>query len=439
MAAITVTKRQLRQMLIRLLASTRDDYWIATPSSASASSIVFSQYANERPNAHWQGGEIRAWVNGAAETRRVSAFDSSTATFTPNTNFTGTPSEVEILRALSGMTFDQLDAAIDQACMAAAADLPIEQVSTRLMSFDDAADFAVPAGWVWLCEVWADWRQGTGDRFMPGRSSNRSEQGLYVSSATERLAQLIEVSLPTELATDWLALRAIGSPTGNLTLTIQETTGDMPNGTVVPNGTATTVAASSISTTRDPVPFTFAAPPILEANTKYARVLSTSGGLNASSYVAWAYDTQSTYYGGDRATYNGTAWTAADGAHLARFVDVRTDPRGFGPGDVRMVNGSVRLKPVPWLMNGVPLTLVGLASPNKPATDAAFFTGNTDPILNYARGIVMETKAAGNPQMLTEANYYKQQARDAWRRAASRSRPWGLCLRVSRQPLGVSS
>lgn len=439
MTGISVSFRQVRQTLIRLLASSRDEYWIAPPSSASSSAITFDQYANERPNGHWKGGEILAWVNGVTEIRRIDDFDAATCTFTPTTDFSGTPSHIELLRS-STHTFDQLNEAITQAVYAAAAELPIEQSSATRMSFDDTSDFTIPEGWVWLCEVWADLHYTSGDVVMPGRTINRGEQALSSTSANIKLSQPIEVSLPTEVSSVWIPLRAVGAPTGTLTLEIQTTAGGAPTGTVVGNATAT-MDTSDVPGTRTPVAFTFTNPAILDGNTRCALVLSTSGGVDASNYVAWAYDTSFSYVGGERAISDSSTWTDQAGTHLLRLVSARPDMRQYGYREVMVSNGgeTACIKPVPWMRNGLPITLVGLSSPTLPATDAGVFNTNTVPIVDYARGLLLEIEAAGNPQLLTSANYYKQQAKETWKRAARRSLPWGLCLRVSRQPRGLTA
>lgn len=106
-----------------------------------------------------------------------------------------------------------------------------------------------------------------------------------------------------------LWLSKVGSPTGNLTLTIRADSGGDPGSSAIANGTSGTVAASILSTTADRVTFVFATPPTLTATNTYWLVLATSDSQSNVNYVQWAADYTPSFADGELKHY-AAAWAA---------------------------------------------------------------------------------------------------------------------------------
>jgi len=129
--------------------------------------------------------------------------------------------------------------------------------------------------------------------------------------SNDKLAQSFEISSGNTVETIKLWLKKVGSPTGNLTLTIETDSGGDPSGTPVTNGTSHTVAASTLSTAYGWIEFTFATNPTLSGTTTYWLVLSTSDSADEFNYVTWgADDSVPSYADGEMKSYASAAWSA---------------------------------------------------------------------------------------------------------------------------------
>ena len=104
-------------------------------------------------------------------------------------------------------------------------------------------------------------------------------------------------------------LRKIGSPTGNLSVSIQTDNAGEPSGTVITNGISVTVSASSLSSTADWIDFNYTLEPDVSTLT-YWIVLETTDTQSNTDYVAWGNDTGESYIDGVLLEYDGTSWNS---------------------------------------------------------------------------------------------------------------------------------
>lgn len=162
------------------------------------------------------------------------------------------------------------------------------------------------SGDYWRLEV-AETQNGLGaqvadvELFVYAAAAAKLAQSFLVPSGGARIS---EIAL-------WLAKK--GSPTGNLTVTIETNSGGAPSGTAVTNGDGTsgTVAASGLTAQTARTAFTFTNPPFLAAGTYWA-VLETTDSADATDFVFLAADGSSPAYAdGELKTYDGSSWNAA--------------------------------------------------------------------------------------------------------------------------------
>jgi len=110
------------------------------------------------------------------------------------------------------------------------------------------------------------------------------------------LAQGFQVSGAQTVGTVALWLKKVGSPTDDLTLTIETDSGGDPTGTPVTNGTSNTVATSDLSTSYGWISFTFATDPAIADSTQYHLVLTSDGSQSFNNYIHWGADGSSPGY-----------------------------------------------------------------------------------------------------------------------------------------------
>lgn len=112
----------------------------------------------------------------------------------------------------------------------------------------------------------------------------------------EKAAQSFQIDSVDDISQVKLWLKKTGSPTGNLTVTIEADDGGEPSGTPVTNGTSDTVAASGLSTSYGWIEFDFSSAPSLAAGTTYWLVLQSTGDYGTDDYVLWGIDSSSPSY-----------------------------------------------------------------------------------------------------------------------------------------------
>ncbi len=416
MTLVSRTRAQLRQELIRrLLPDT--EYVLTTPSAIAASSVTYGHLAGLRPDGHFQGGEVWTAVSGVNESRRISAYAQSTGVITPVTNFSGSPTAAgtETLRA--GVTFDQLNEALSQAEREAASYFLVDAVDVD-MAGQRGLLYEAPSSWAWLTGVERDHSAVGGDRFCV-HSDTFTAQPLDSLSTNQQIAQMIEVGTPMAVAAVWVFGRFVGTASGTLTASIQTTSNSLPSGTNVTNGAGTARNASEADTDYRWFRLALAVPAWLDDDTTYAIALTNSVGTDANSYFEWGYDTQSSYSYGERATYNGSAWSAASGAHLFRLEPVEPEYRALDMRQVRVQMGASRpivIASPSWYPSGTLLRFSGMRTPTAMSADSSTSEIEPSTVVDYALGLLLEQRAAADLATLQKANYFKTQARDQWKR-----------------------
>jgi hypothetical protein len=124
------------------------------------------------------------------------------------------------------------------------------------------------------------------------------------------LAQGFSHSSTTTLSYVDLLLKRTGTLSGTLTLAVYSDSSGFPNA-VITNGTAATVAASTVTTGYTLIRFTWSTPPTNTASTQYHLVLTTSDSASNTAYIEWGTDISSPpYANGAFALFNPT-WSAA--------------------------------------------------------------------------------------------------------------------------------
>lgn len=171
------------------------------------------------------------------------------------------------------------------------------------------------------------------------------------ADGNEKLAQSIQVTGDQSVGTIKLWLKKVGSPTGNLTVTIESDSSGAPSGSPISNGTAGTVAASTLSTSYGWITFTFSTPPTLTGSTTYWIVLDTSDSISETNYVQWGADGSAPgYANGEMKSYASSSWSAESKDACFDVVGIGEDyveravigRWGGGTRDIatRMDNGS---------------------------------------------------------------------------------------------------
>lgn len=131
-----------------------------------------------------------------------------------------------------------------------------------------------------------------------------------------------------------LQLKKVGAPSGNITLTINTDDGsDDPTTTVITNGTATAINASTLTTGYANYDFVFSTEPNLAAGTKYHLVLSAAYATSSSNYATWAQADEDGYSGGVTQRKDATTWYTVPASATGNdfWFQVWGDPLPFTP------------------------------------------------------------------------------------------------------------
>lgn len=125
-----------------------------------------------------------------------------------------------------------------------------------------------------------------------GFENYSADVSLRKSGGADKLAMSFQVGRDCSVDRLRLPLRAVGSPGGTMTLTIETDSSGDPSGTPVTNGTADTVDEDTLTGGYEQTEFSFSTAPELSADTTYWIVLVTDRAAHASNYVQWATDDQ---------------------------------------------------------------------------------------------------------------------------------------------------
>lgn len=150
-----------------------------------------------------------------------------------------------------------------------------------------------------------------GGNYMAFAEVELEEADTFTDDVT-KLAQTFTLASETDIESVQLYLKKVGSPTGTLTLRLEDVSGSDPDGTLAnsdSNATAT-VAESTLSASYGMVAFALPDTVTLPAGT-YAIVLSSDTTASEINYVEWGADGSSPgYAGGSMRTYDGSSWAA---------------------------------------------------------------------------------------------------------------------------------
>ena len=351
-----------------------DEYFMAYPWSSTTTTVEFGSHKDVWPDSHWVGGSGRMFYNGVVHTRRIKSFNSATGVLTFVHSFPVPPPTnvlFPIIRA--GATFGQLEGAIRAAYHRIGTQYLIPVVSEAIALDCVGDDYPLPEDWRTVERVEIDWsRFARSDIAFGASGGEQSERGLASVVAQTHLAQPIVVGgQPAFTKRVWLKLRRIGTPTGTVTLRIEETTSGNPNGSLVTYAQATR-QATEISTETSWHAFDFSDQVALWQNTTYALRLQASYSVSSTDYIAWALSPQASFSGGKSKTWNGSSWSDASGSHL--FV-VQTSPewRVLENSRWSIVSGaapSIVIRPVGMRLDGTPVRLHGQRIPKIPVADS---------------------------------------------------------------------
>ncbi len=160
-----------------------------------------------------------------------------------------------------------------------------------------------------LLHVDPQWRPNTAN------TTNNSNQNFRDTSSNQRVAQGIQfvtdAGLNGILRDVSVTMNKVGTPTGQLWLTVESDSAGSPSG--VELARSQKVDVSLLSTSSQNIVFVFrsASPFSYTAGTQYHLVWNSSVTVNASNYLQIRQQNTSVYAGGQVKTYNGSAWAGA--------------------------------------------------------------------------------------------------------------------------------
>ncbi len=131
------------------------------------------------------------------------------------------------------------------------------------------------------------------------------------TAANTNIAQGFKCNTANTVTKVRLWLNKVGSPTGNITISIETDNGGVPSGSSVTNGDSNNFDVTTLATTYGWAKFTFATNPTLVVGTQYHIVLKSSFSISNSAYVNWGVDNYDVIYpNGLMSHYDGTTWTS---------------------------------------------------------------------------------------------------------------------------------
>lgn len=139
--------------------------------------------------------------------------------------------------------------------------------------------------------------------------SSGTNQGIGTAAATSKVAQ--SFTLPSAVSPGLIdiVMSKSGTPTDDMTLEIRTDNAGEPSSTVL--ATSNPVSASTITTSRAWIRFTFPSPASLSASTTYWLVAYRSGAASGANFVGWGRANSAVYANGNPSTQDsGTlVWT----------------------------------------------------------------------------------------------------------------------------------
>lgn len=310
------SRLQLRQMIAKQLEGRN---YVTGSLTGGTTTIPQASDLSIYPDDHFNKGEFLATTVGgaaAATSRRISDFASSNGAITLTSAITSlATNDTFEIHTHDGWYTTQYNDAIDQAHYALRDLFLIHSIDTSITLQEGRFEYPIPSGIRYISGVFTDdalhgW----------GMDKYNASQGLFITAATERLAQAFKLSAAGWVGSVKLPLHKVGtiSTERTLTVTIMTNTAGLPSGTAVASTATGTAGTDDVYAEPKYITFDLTTPVYLTADTVYHIELKVSGTTDATNYVAWQYDTSTDFPDGDSSKYGSAAWSAytADTAFL---------------------------------------------------------------------------------------------------------------------------
>mgnify|MGYP003473633202 CR=1 FL=1 len=401
---ITATKSDIRRLMIKGFYAA-DDFLFDTPVVTTTSAVYSSpSRVNSFPDQHFTGGSLMAfYADGTSQLRRVTAWDSSTATATINSAFTGSPTSYLMTR--SGVELDIIDACIERAIWKLAQKLYVDSVDDSIRLQRGRKEYPLLPTWSHIEEVEISNRRVTGDR----HTVEQPDDLLYLSGAGIYY-QPFTIEQPIELR-GLSALLQLVDPTATTypTANIYLQTASAPGAAV-----ATAVGISDRTTRQHrekywaDFEFTtlsdgFSRSLILDPGTYYV-------GITLGSNARWFYSSQSS-------TNIGTVYGETD--KYAHFALTHQDGLfvKLNPGQWRVLQKSAALvsdgvslvfDDYDRYPSGTQLRVTGQAAVSTLSLETSVVTVNPEVVLQTAMHLLYNELGATDKTMASAADRYEK-------------------------------
>ena len=275
------------------------------------------------PNDHWNDGECFVYSGtGAGKSAIISDFAATLGEITPFVAWGTAPVAGDLfeLHKYQGWMTDDYNKAIDLAMIGAEDVYLADKIDETLTMQYGRYEYPIPTGFRYLSGVYQDVLMDASDYW--GSNFYDGDEALFSVTGNQKLAQAFKPNAGSGSQGLWvgsvrLLLRMIGSygTARTMTLRIETNNAGVPSATLVTNATKGLSTAGVVGR-QDYFDFAFASPVFLTGDTTYHLVLSVDGAADASNYVSWGRDDDTTYGNGAAAKYNGTAWSTIANAAL---------------------------------------------------------------------------------------------------------------------------
>lgn len=381
----SITLQNLRKQIARKF---RDDL-SGTASGGSTTTITMTGDIGHIPTnpSRLIGAEVSVISGtGAGQSRHITghSYAAPTATLTVPTWTAPDATSTYEIHQLNGRGFSkaQYDDAINAAVESMVdryetdySDIPFGMELGSVVSEGiDRHEYPIPSNFKYLFDV-----QYLGVAPHEGTPAAMMDQYRSLGDATARTAlwQTFQVHRTGNFGYVSVYLNKVGSPSGDLTLRVQTTSGGVPTGTTVTDGTVT-VTGSTLDTKSRYVVFQFSPPVFLQSDTTYALVI-TSSTIDSNNYYRWGEDTDSGYIFGNAGTYNGVAYSALTSDFCFRIfsaVDTWITLRqkvgwDYIPLGSAVATGANTLYLPALAYDGTPVRLIGRAAISRPSAETS--------------------------------------------------------------------
>lgn len=436
MALISLTKRQLRAMLMQEMEPDGGAIVGETATATNGSTtITFGTRAGMYEDNHFKGGTLRVVESTTTRTYKIASYTGSTGLVTIVGTFTASPdlTNAEVVRG--NTSHARFDVAIERAVQATVKKLLVDKADGYVMLERGRHGFDLPDAYVAVDYdgIEFDWSRFAGDRcYSPIGSSNRTEYAVGAATTNIRRAQGFQVTVPGYVSTVWLPLRKVGTGSA-VTVSLQTDSSGSPSGTNIETVATASLAAASVSTTNRWVRVALTGPVWLAAYTQY-HIVVTDSAADASNYNLWMGDTTAGYSYGTGKVYDsgGASWSTVSTDYLFRLQrpDDECDWRILHRDNWKLVNDTTRritLKPDNWPADPVPVRISGQAEQADIAgttNDGTTITGDPEIVLKFAGAYYLDAMAIQrkDTDLARMAALRLQQADMMLRRAGTRIR-----------------